>query len=426
MSINHRERAEGLFKDAKIAAEAKRWDKATEFFSLALELIVGDLGELHPDTCKFYLEYGKALLESSKADKDVFAKIAEDHKQNNVGDKETTSEEQKKPESESPTVTSESPTEKSESVASVTADSMPPRQELAASAPVQQPATAKSSKLEVVQEDEPAKPATDEEKSDLVEERELAWEMLESTRIILKKNATENATKIADVHTLLGDVAMEDGNFDRAYEEYTEAIKLFGKSASKTLADRRLASAHQLAGVCALYDQQMEAGQFHYTAAAECFNNILTEILVKEGIMERPEVETEDIEFVDEGNLKKLEEKVGAESALYKEAMELSGIVDNLIERVNDIADQMEEDMKNPEMSKIVQELGQKLASQVASAMAGGGAQEGFDKPSASSGRESDDTKQVNSLGTFGSSGTKRKADSAGVNGPNKIARIGD
>jgi len=307
---------------------------------------------------------------------------------------------------------------------------MPPRQELAASAPVPPPAptSAKSSKLEVVQEDAPpAKPAAaDEEKDDLVEERELAWEMLESTRIILQKNAELNASKIADVHTLLGDVAMEDGNFDRAYEEYTQAIKLFGKSASKTLADRRLASAHQLAGVCALYDQQMEAGQFHYTAAAECFNNILTEILVKEGIMERAQEETEDIEFVDEENLKKLKEKVGAESTLYKEAMELSGIVDNLIERVNDIADQMEEDMKNPEMSKIVQELGQKLASQVASAMAGGGAQEGFDKPSAPTGEVSEEIKKVNTLGTFGSTGTKRKADQLQSRGPTKMARTGE
>lgn len=241
----------------------------------------------------------------------------------------------------------------------------------------------------------------------MVEERELAWELLESARVIMSKDPKADPVKLAEIHTLLGDVSVEDGNFDRGYEEYTAAIKVYGKNVS--LSDKRLAGAQQLAGICALYDQQLDAAMFHYTAAAECFNNRLTDLLVGEGIMEKKEEESEDIEFVDETLIDKLKEKVGEDSEVYKECMELNGIVQNLIDRVNEVDAQAAEDAQNPDMSKIVAELSQKLAEKVmsaANAESGAPAESGnaFDAPTTND-------EAVNSLGTFGGS-KKRNLES--------------
>lgn len=351
-------------------------EEAIDVLSRALELIVAKEGELHPSTARFYHEYGRALVESSKADQDVFAKIESETKKGDTDEKQEIPAEEaakeaspKNDEEATPAETEAAPSEPSAPTTDATATE------------------AGSSKAEAPSNEEGGEAATSstETKStaEMVEARELAWELLETARVVYEKSGEERHLEIASVHCLLGDVSMEDGNFARAYQEYVKATQLFGKHAG--VADRRLGSAHQLAGLCSLYDQQNEASIFHYTAAAEAFNNALTETLVKHEIMERPAEETEDIEFVDEALIEKMKEKAGEESEAYKEVMELNGIVNNLIERIEEIQEQMENDAKNPQMQEILAKLGQKIAEQFAQQHeASASTSNGFDKPTAS------------------------------------------
>lgn len=362
-------------------------DDAIDFLSEALEKIVAKNGELHPSTARYYHEYGRRLVEASKADQDVFAKIEakvnqpEEEKQENAEDEEAV----KKGEAEA------SPEHKAAQEATGAGGAAEQTEEAVKPA---EPSSAEASSKPTASSDEPvvkpgkeeAEPSSKSEEpsavvptpsDEMIEARELAWELLESARVVYTKNEAEHTSEIAAVHCLLGDVAMEDGNFQRAYPEYVKATQIYGKHGG--VADKRLGGAHQLAGLCALYDQQNEASIFHYTAAAEAFNNTLAELLVKEGIMETPSQETEDIEFIDEALIEKLQDKVGADSAQVKDAKELNGIINNLIERVEEIQDQMENDAKNPKMQQMIQKLGQKIAEQFKAQE--GETSSGFDKP---------------------------------------------
>merc|ERR1711879_659783 len=89
------------------------------------------------------------------------------------------------------------------------------------------------------------------------------------------------------------------------------------------------------------------------------------------------------IEFVDEAFIEKMKEKTGEDSEAYKEVMELNGIVNNLIERVEEIQEQTENDAKNPQMQEIIAKLGQKIAEQFAQQQ-GASESNGFDKPTTS------------------------------------------
>jgi len=352
----------------------KDTDEAVDILSKALEKIVAEKGELDASTARYYHEYGRALIESSKADQDVFAKM----------ESQTKRAEEEKQEEKPDTVTEEAESGSQEAAAEKAAEEASPTASSAdkaspeSSAPAAEAPTVPSGKAEAPPEKEEEVASTDAKSSaEMIEARQLAWELLETARVIYEKQEGKQLD-IASVHCLLGDVAMEDGNFTRAYQEYVKATQLFGKTAG--IADRRLGSSHQLAGICALYDQQNEASIFHYTAAAEAFNNVLTELLVKQEVMEAPKEETEDIEFVDEAIIEKLKEKVGEDSPVLKEANELNGIVNNLIERVEEIQEQMEEDAKNPELQKVIATLGKKIAEQFIQGQ-GGESATGFDKP---------------------------------------------
>lgn len=376
---------EELLKQGKSLDNA---DDGIDLLSRALELIVIKHGELHPETAPYYHEYGRRLIESSKRDQDVFAKIEaqvnkpEEEKQE---DCEEVASEEKETGAQTGTAAAEAASTAAEQDRPAEDAGAKPAED--AGAKPAEGSAGSSGKMEVGEEERPTASAKDEaissasatDSAELIEARELAWQLLETARVIYSKDEQKNISEIAAVHCLLGDVAMEDGNFQRAYPEYVKATQIYGKHAG--MADRRLGEAHQLAGLCALYDQQNEASIFHYTAAAEAFNNTLTELLVKESIMERPSQDTEDIEFVDEQLLEKLKEKLGKENPTVGQAHELNGIVNNLIERVEEIQDQAEADAKNPQMKEIIMKLGQEIAKKFASVQDKEGGSSAFDKP---------------------------------------------
>jgi len=259
-----------------------------------------------------------------------------------------------------------------------------------------------------------------------VEDRELAWQLFETARVIIandeKMDEKEKSFRLGNVHQLLGEVSLGGGNFDRGYEEFSTSIKLFGKSLQ--LSDSRIGRAQQLAGLCAVHGRQLEAAQFHYTAAAENYNMRLEELLTEAGVMKPKnpdEPESEDIEFVDKSYLDILKTKVGEESELFKNCSEIYGIVNDLIDRVEELME--EEEQKKVEVAKVMKLLSEKMKngeipgaevlkakshSSVNGKINGEVASEqiGFDIS------QQPATAQVNKLGTFG--GVKRLAPGGG------------
>merc|ERR1719193_1603906 len=177
-----------------------------------------------------------------------------------------------------------------------------------------------------------------------------------------KMEDNEKSLLLGEVHCLLGEVALGGGNFDRGYGEFSTSIKLLGKSLR--LSDPKIGKVQQLAGLCAVQGRQLEAAQFHYTAAAENHNMHLEELLVAAGVMKARdpnEPESEDIEFVDRKYIDLLKEKVGEESEIFKKCFDVFGIVNDLIDRVEELME--EEEQKKAEVANVMKVLAEKMRS---------------------------------------------------------------
>lgn len=72
---------------------------------------------------------------------------------------------------------------------------------------------------------------------------QLAWENLETARAIWSKDENTYSSELADVHLLLGDVAMENEAFEDALSDFDSALKA-GIAAGYNESDRRVAELH--------------------------------------------------------------------------------------------------------------------------------------------------------------------------------------
>ncbi|RKP25427.1 mitochondrial carrier domain-containing protein [Syncephalis pseudoplumigaleata] len=74
----------------------------------------------------------------------------------------------------------------------------------------------------------------------------MAWEILDLARVIYERQESkESREKLGDVYMLLGDVSLESENFDQAYKDYGDALRV--KQTIYASDDRRLAEAYPLA-----------------------------------------------------------------------------------------------------------------------------------------------------------------------------------
>merc|ERR1719333_717474 len=161
-------------------------------------MIVARNGELHPSTARFYHEYGKALVQTSKADKDVFAKI----------EAATASKDEEKQEKAKPADAgvSEPAAEVAAAVASPsnTSTTAAAEEQKAVAEPAA-PETSAADGAKQEAEPEAADPKPDDggaASAEMVEARELAWELLESARVVYEKSGDASAKhlEIAAVH----------------------------------------------------------------------------------------------------------------------------------------------------------------------------------------------------------------------------------
>lgn len=354
----------------------ERYEAGIDQLSDALSLMVENFGELDSRTSVYYLEYGKALLKQG----DVLTNILQNASRESEHNKAELSDEKEplpidqdkttKPETSSQNVarskTEEvhniNPSDKKDSillqgktVTKIASDTQT-GDNLQSTTKVVNTANNHTSP------EEPSKVAVD----NAAENRELAWQLFETARVTVANDANmkdkEKSLQLGEIHRLLGEVALGGGNFDKGYVEFSTSIKLLGKALH--LSDPRIGRVQQLAGLCSVYGRQLEAAQFHYTAAAENHNMHLEELLCRAGVMkprDPNEPESEDIEFVDRKYLEILKDKVGEESNIFKKCSDIFGIVNDLIDRVEELME--EEEQKKAELAKVMQVLAEKMKS---------------------------------------------------------------
>ncbi|PRW60974.1 TPR domain containing [Chlorella sorokiniana] len=217
---------------------------------------------------------------------------------------------------------------------------------------------------------------------------QLAWENLETAKVIWAKDADRHAQQLADVHGLLGDVAMESDDFGTALAELDASLAYLAKFVQDD--DRRIAEV-QYKRCCALqFSGELTQALPAVQAALDCLGKRRAALLAR-------------IAAPAEGDDP---EKLRAESE------EVAALQDDLKEKVTELEDLIKQDVNEKNMIKGVfaqamgalgggqQQQAAAAAPQQAAAPAQDGAEGGFD--SASGGGAA-----VKNLGVVGR-GTKR------------------
>jgi len=421
-------KAHGLLLAGQKLVKEECYESGIDQLSDALALMVENFGELDSRTSIYYLEYGKALL----AQGDVLTNMlssAQENDQDKVGQSDEKEplpieEDMKTTIPEAPTQNISQPKNDVHDIKQLDKKDVLPQQGEASTNIIPKGPSGDTlhSNTKVCNppnnpippQEEPPKAASDT----AAENRELAWQLFETARITVandeKMEDKEKSLQLGEVHCLLGEVALGGGDFDRGYGEFSTSIKLLGKALR--ISDPKIGKVQQLAGLCAVQGRQLEAAQFHYTAAAENHNMHLEELLVAAGVMKARdpnEPESEDIEFVDRKYIDLLKEKVGEESPIFKKCVDIFDIVNDLIDRVEELME--EEEQKKAEVANVMKLLAEKMKSgefpgltaakdEVANNKAKNSLvteQVGFDSS------QQPGSAQIKELGTFG--GTRRK-----------------
>ncbi len=115
----------------------------------------------------------------------------------------------------------------------------------------------------------------DEEDAD---DMQIAWEVLELARVVYARSPNKaHVVELAKVHGRLGDLAMENEQFEQAMTEFNKCFELQKKELSP--GDRRLAGSHSDLAQACLYDQKPELAMEHYKLAGQVFETHLIEQL---------------------------------------------------------------------------------------------------------------------------------------------------
>ena len=160
----------------------------------------------------------------------------------------------------------------------------------------------------------------DEEESDM----ELAWKMLETARVMFEEDA-DAALELADVLETIGELNMEQSQFDTALSDYKSALKLLEANLEAT--DRRLASALYSISIA---NQMMEANDDALAAntrAIEICDARIAELKAGTARVSKGARENADEVVSPEAAIAELEQIMGVASDLKERQLELKELV---------------------------------------------------------------------------------------------------
>jgi len=179
---------------------------------------------------------------------------------------------------------------------------------------------------EEIADDDAADSQEDDEEED-VPSIQLAFEVLDLARVIYtqqKERSREESLKLSQVYLKLGEVAMENENFEDAVAMLKDCLEL--QKSMLTPDDRWLAETHYQLGAAYTMASDFDSGLQHANSAVEviqCRIDSRTQALEKEGVKMSAEL---DVSSLSEDN-----------QAVVKELKELETLLPELKEKIVDI-----------------------------------------------------------------------------------------
>eukprot|EP01120_Amphizonella_sp_Union-15-10_P014987 TRINITY_DN7512_c0_g1_i1.p1 TRINITY_DN7512_c0_g1~~TRINITY_DN7512_c0_g1_i1.p1 ORF type:complete len:390 (-),score=117.34 TRINITY_DN7512_c0_g1_i1:40-1209(-) len=279
---NHptKEEIQKLETSAKKYFEKGNWNKAADFYSQLLEINVKFYGDdRQPELAELYRYYGEALLEGKKTE------IFSGNVKKKMQEKEELELAKEKLEENQVVCVSEKAESKDLEIQSNNETINSDTQINGGNIREEGKKTEKNEKSEPNRNSN--NPETEQEESQSSEEDgdedednksktedpldtlEIAWEVLELSRLIYSKDVTKNL-ELSDVHLLLGNVALEGEQMELAIEEYIKSLKIredFGAD------ERRIAESHfQLGLVYTFLPEGNLKAQEHYRSAKQALS----------------------------------------------------------------------------------------------------------------------------------------------------------
>lgn len=134
----------------------------------------------------------------------------------------------------------------------------------------------------------------DGEDPDDVPNLQLAWEMLELSKVIyLKAESKESKLKAAQSYLKLGEVSMETESYEQAVEDIKTCLKIQEENLDPD--DRLIAETHYHLGLAYQFNKQFENAIDHFRAAVKCLESKIEHL--KKVVEEKPPQDPS--EFID-------------------------------------------------------------------------------------------------------------------------------
>lgn len=290
------QRQESEEKEIELLAEGRRAMACKEFmtasmaFQEACEIMVAKHGQVADLLAEPYFLYGKSLLELARHESSVLGEGVPVPQDKSDSDEEEEDEDEDEQE--------EDDEEEGAGEANDTSSATPVGASSDTKSAVGEADTGKTGDGE---EEEPGN-------------LQVAWEVLEVSRVIYQKSQTQEAQlKLAEVSLLLGEVSLESDQYDKAVEDFTTCLKL--REAWLPPDDRRLAEIHFQLGLAHTLAKTFDEAVEEY-CAAKCVLEIRKEMLQNQ--LDKMTDETE-------------------KSTLQREITELSDIFPDIDSKINDV-----------------------------------------------------------------------------------------
>lgn len=161
-----------------------------------------------------------------------------------------------------------------------------------------------------------------EENPDDIPNFQLAWEMLELSRLIFsRKTDKESKLKVAQVHFKLGELGLETENYAQSLEDFVKCLEIQKEHLEPE--SRLIAGSHYNLGLAYTFDSKMEKALEHFKHA-------------KQTIEERVKKLEKDVTEHEEKKEEKYEETV---TKLKDEIKELNELIPDILAKIEDAKD---------------------------------------------------------------------------------------
>ncbi|XP_041367047.1 protein HGV2-like [Gigantopelta aegis] len=179
----------------------------------------------------------------------------------------------------------------------------------------------------------------EDEDADDVPNLQLAWEMLELSKMIyIKEEDKESKLKLAQSYLKLGEVSLETENYEQSVADFKECLTLQEKYLEPT--DRLLAETHYQLGLAYGFDKQFDCAIEHYKAAVNVIESKIEQLT----------------KLIEEKSTTKGKELATPDDPVSNAAQEIKEFKEILPDIVSKVEDSEEEKKNHDQLKKMAKE----------------------------------------------------------------------